>query len=122
MSDYVDGFVLSIPTGMLETYKEMAAKAAVIWKDCGALEYRECMGDDLNVEGEDQLSFPGMAGTKADETVIFAYAVFDSRKDRDIANEKIMADPRMTEIMEAAQAVFDCKRMAFGGFQCIVQK
>lgn len=120
MHQYVDGFVLSIPTDKIDAYKAVATKAAAVWKDHGALEYRECIGDDLDVK--DQIPFPKLAGTQADETVVFAYVVFESREARDEANAKIMADPRITEMCEETKGLFDCKRMAYGGFRTIVHQ
>jgi uncharacterized protein YbaA (DUF1428 family) len=118
ISQYIDGFVLSIPKDKIDAYKAIAIEASAIWKEHGALEYRECIGDDLDVEH--MVPFPVMAGTKPDETVIFTYVVFPSREVRDEVNAKIMADPRMEVICESAGGIFDYKRMAFGGFQTLV--
>lgn len=120
MSQYIDGFVLSVPTDKIDAYKAVATKAAAIWKEHGALEYRECLGDDLDVE--DQVPFPKLAGTQASETVIFSYIVYASREARDAANAMIMADPRMAEMCEETKGIFDYKRMAYGGFQTLVHE
>lgn len=119
MSQYIDGFVLSVPKDRLAAYKKMAATAGKIWREHGALEYRECAGDDMAVKG--MVAFPKMAKSKSGEVVIFAYARFESRKHRDAANKKIMADPRVAAMCGDANAVFDCKRMAYGGFKTIVE-
>ena len=119
MSQYIDGFVLSIPKDKLAAYKKVATKAGKLWREHGALEYRECVGDDMEVE--QMLAFPKLAKSKPDEVVIFAYAVFESRKHRDAANKKIMADPRIAAMGTESKAIFDCKRMAYGGFKTLVQ-
>ncbi len=117
---YVDGFVLSVPRDKIEAYRAVATRAAAVWKDHGALEYRECIGDDVDVK--DQVPFPRMAGTKDDEVVVFSYVVYPSRAVRDAANEKIMTDPRIAEMCEETRGIFDCQRMAFGGFQTMVHQ
>lgn len=119
MSQYIDGFVLTIAKEKLAAYKKLAAKAAKIFKEHGALEYRECVGDDMNIEG--MLPFPKLTKAKAEEVVIFAYVVYASKKTRDVANEKIMNDPRMATMCEASGGLFDPKRMAYGGFKTLVQ-
>ena len=119
MSQYIDGFVLSVPKDKLAAYKKIATKAGKIWREHGALEYRECAGDDMEVKG--MVAFPKLAKSKPDEVVIFAYARFESRKHRDAANKKIMADPRMEAMVGAVSALFDCKRMAYGGFKTLVE-
>lgn len=118
MTTYTDGFVLSIPKDQLTAYTQLATKAAEIWREHGALEYRECAGDDM--EAKDMVSFTDMAGAKPDEIVIFAWATFKSREHRDEVNAKIMADPRMASMCEQTGPLFDCKRMAYGGFKTIV--
>jgi uncharacterized protein YbaA (DUF1428 family) len=119
MSQYIDGFVLSIPKDKLAAYKKLATKAGKIWREHGALEYRECVGDDLDAKG--MVAFPKLAKSKPGEVVIFAYAVFESRKQRDAVNKKIMTDPRMTTICGASGCNIDYKRMAYGGFKSLVQ-
>jgi len=118
MARYVDGFVLSIPKDKLATYKKLATKAGRIWKEHGALEYVECVADDI--EAKDMVAFPKLAKTKPDEIVIFAYAVFNSRKHRDATNEKIMSDPRLHKEADACADIFDFHRMAYGGFKTLV--
>jgi len=119
MSQYIDGFVLSIPKDKLAAYKKLATKAGKIWREHGALEYRECVGDDLEAKG--MVAFPKLAKSKPGEVVIFAYAVFESRKQRDAVNKKIMTDPRIETICGATSGIFDYKRMAYGGFKSLVQ-
>ncbi|RYD68655.1 MAG: DUF1428 domain-containing protein, partial [Verrucomicrobiaceae bacterium] len=95
MSKYIDGFVLPVPKDKVETYREVATKASAIWKEHGALEYIEAVGDDLEVQ--DQVPFPTLAGATPNETVILAYIVYESREHRDSVNAKVMADPRIHE-------------------------
>jgi len=116
---YVDGFVLPVPTKNIPAYKRMAQKAAKIWKEYGALEYRECVGDDLNVKFG--TPFPKMVKTKPGETIVFAYIVYKSKAHRDSVNKKVMADPRLASMGEK-EMPFDCKRMLYGGFKTIVSK
>jgi uncharacterized protein YbaA (DUF1428 family) len=119
MSQYLDGFVLSIPKDKLAAYKKVATKAGKIWREHGALEYRECVGDDMEVK--DMVAFPKLAKAKPNEVVIFSYAVFKSRQHRDAVNKKIMADPRLAAMCGATGAIFDYKRMAYGGFKTLVE-
>src|SRR5688500_1178567 len=93
MSKYVDGFVIPVPKDKIEQYREMAAKASVIWKEDGALQYRDAVGDDLEVQ--DQISLPTLANAAPEETVILAYIVYEAREHRDAVNAKVMADPRI---------------------------
>ena len=118
MGRYVDGFVIPVPKDRLEDYRRMAEQAAQVWKEHGALDYWECVGDDLAVA--DMVSFPQLAQAGPDETVVFAWVVFESREHRDRANEKIMADPRLKGMMDADRPVFDHRRMAYGGFRELV--
>src|SRR5882757_8332541 len=115
MPRYIDGFLLPVPTENLDIYREIAEEAGRIWKEHGALEYVECVGDDLEVK--DQRSFKQSAETAAGETVVFSYIVYESREHRDAVNAKVMADPRMDKIMQGKTMPFDCKRMAYGGFK-----
>lgn len=119
MKKYVDGFVLPIPKDRISDYKGLAEAASKIWLEHGALEYWECVGDDLEVEGT--RSFADMAGAAESETVIFAWVVFESREARDAANEKIMTDPRLAEMMDPENPIFDGRRMAHGGFKVLVR-
>lgn len=115
---YVDGFVLAVPKKNLKTYFQMAKKAAKIWREHGALEYRECVGDDLKVKGG--LPFPRLAKTKAGETVVFSWIVYKSRVHRDRVNAKVMKDPRISGMCDEKSMPFDVKRMAYGGFKVMV--
>jgi uncharacterized protein YbaA (DUF1428 family) len=115
---YVDGFVLPVPKKNLKKYAAIASKAGAIWKEHGALEYRECAADDVNVKFG--VPFTKLAKVKADETVVFAWIVFKSKAHRDRVNAKVMKDPRMNEMPEAKEMPFDLKRMSYGGFNVLV--
>ena len=117
---YIDGFLLPVPTAKLEEYRTLAEKAAAIWVEHGALQYTECAADDMSTAF--CRSFVETAEAKADETVIFAWAVFADRESRDAANAKIMADERLTSMCEETGKIFDCKRMCFGGFKTLVSR
>jgi len=117
MAQYVDGFVLPVPTKNLEAYRRMAQKAGKVWREHGALEFRECAGDDLNVKMG--VPFPRGIKTKAGETVVFSWIVYKSKAHRDSVNKKVMKDPRMKEFPDPMP--FDCKRMIYGGFKVIVE-
>jgi uncharacterized protein YbaA (DUF1428 family) len=119
MAHYVDGFVLPIPKKNLDVYRRMARKASKIWRDHGALEYKECIGDDLNVKFG--MPFPRGIKSKPGETIVFAYIVYKSRAHRDSVNAKVMKDPRIGGMTEAKEMPFDCKRMLYGGFKTIVE-
>lgn len=116
MARYVDGFVLPIKKKNIEAYRKMAKLGGKVWKDHGALQYMECVGEHLDIEKI--LSFSKLAKCKPDETVVFAFIVYKSRKHRDQVNAKVMADPRMHKAPEPMP--FDFKRMAFSGFEAIV--
>jgi len=115
---YVDGFVIPVPKKNLEAYKAISKKAGKVWKEYGALEYRECVGEDLEQKG--MLSFTKLAKAKADEVVMFAWIVYKSRAHRDRVNKKVMADPRMQAMCTPGNAPFNVKRMAYGGFEVAV--
>lgn len=114
---YVDGFVLPVPKKNLAAYRQLSQKAGKIWRDHGALEYRECVGDDLNLKG--LVRFPRLAKARRGETVFFSWIVYKSRKQRDKVNAKVMNDPRIAKMMKGPTP-FDCKRMACGGFKVVV--
>ena len=114
---YVDGFVLVVPKKKLPAYVKLARKAAIVWRDHGALDYRECVGDDLKVRMG--LPFPKLAKAKAGETVIFSWITYKSRAHRDKVNKKVMADKRLFDGMPK-EMPFDIKRMAYGGFKTLV--
>ena len=115
---YVDGFVLPVPKKNLELYRRIAQKAGKIWREHGALEYRECSGDDLDVKM--LLPFPKTVKLKPGETVVFAWIGFKSRAHRDRVNAKVMKDPRLAKLMKDGAMPFDVKRMAYGGFKIMV--
>jgi uncharacterized protein YbaA (DUF1428 family) len=119
MAHYVDGFVLPVPKDKIETYRAIAEKASNIWKEYGALEYRECVGDDLEIK--DMVSFLKISDAKPEETVVFAWIVYNSKEHRDEVNAKVMADPRMNDMCGGGEMPFDCSRMAYGGFKTIVE-
>ncbi len=114
---YVDGFVLPVPKKNLQAYRRIAQKAGRIWREHGALEYRECAGDDLNVKWG--VPFPRRIKLKPGETVFFSWIVFKSRAHRDRVNAKVMKDPRLAN-MDPKSLPFDCKRMVYGGFKVLV--
>jgi uncharacterized protein YbaA (DUF1428 family) len=103
----------------INAYRRMAGKAGKVWRDHGALEFRECVGDDLNVKM--CLSFPRGIRTKPGETVLFSYIVFKSRGHRDRVNARVMKDPRLAKMMSSKAMPFDAKRMMYGGFKTIVE-
>ncbi len=115
---YIDGFVLPIPRDRLNEYKRVVEAVAEIWKEHGALDYWEYVGDDLKLEGT--RSFTDLMDATEDETIVFGWVVFYSREARDLANEKVAADPRMADLIDSSKSGFDAKRMAYGGFQSLV--
>lgn len=115
---YVDGFLLPVPTGNIATYRSIARKAGKIWREHGALQYVEAVGDDL--EAHFGVSFTKTIKVKPGETVVFSWIVFKSRKHRDSVNKKVMNDPRLKQMMEGSSMPFDMKRMAYGGFKFLV--
>ena len=118
MARYVDGFVLPVPKRKLAAYRRMAQKAGKVWRDHGALEFRECMADDVKV-GK-WTSFPRSVKLKKGETVLFSYIVFKSRAHRDRVNARVMKDPRITGMGDVKDMPFDAKRMIYGGFKVLV--
>jgi len=115
---YVDGYVLPVPKKNLQIYRRMAQKAGRVWRDHGALEYRECASDDLKVKMG--VSFPRTIKLKPGETVVFAWIVFKSRAHHDRVNAKVMKDPRLAKMMDEGPMPFDVKRMVYGGFKVLV--
>lgn len=114
---YVDGFVLIVPTDKIEEYKKISKKAGKVWRDHGALEYRECVGDDLDVPfGR---PFPKLLKLKDGETAVFSWIVYKSRAQRDKVNAAVMKDPRLAD-MGPKTMPFDTKRMSMGGFTVLV--
>jgi uncharacterized protein YbaA (DUF1428 family) len=115
---YVDGFLVPVPKKKVADYRRMAAKAGKIWREHGALEFRECIADD--VTWGKRTSFPRSVKQKNGETVFFSYIVYKSRADRDRINAKVMKDKRLAKMMDPKAMPFDAKRMIFGGFKTVV--
>ena len=115
---YVDGFVVPVPKKNLDAYRSLSKKAGKVWRDHGALEYREFVAEDVKV-GK-WTSFPRSVKLKPGETVVFSWIVYKSRAHRDRVNAKVMSDPRMKKMMEKGPMPFDVKRMAYGGFKMLV--
>ena len=118
MAHYIDGFVIPVPKRKVEAYRRMAQKAGKVWKEHGAVNFCECVGDDLNVKM--CLPFPRGIKSKPNETIVFSFIVFKSRAHRDKVNAKVMKDPRLDKMMEGDAMPFDVDRMMYGGFKTIV--
>ncbi len=116
--EYVDGFLLVVPKKKLPVYRGMAQKSGKIWREHGALEFRECVGDDLAVKMG--VPFPRVLKLKPGETVVFSWIVYKSRAHRDAVNAKVMKDPRIAGMCDPKDMPFDVKRMAYGGFKVLV--
>jgi uncharacterized protein YbaA (DUF1428 family) len=116
--EYVDGFLIPVPKKKLNEYKKIAKLASKVWRDHGALDYRECVADD--VTWGKRTSFPRSVKQKPNETVIFSWITYKSRKHRDAVNKKVMTDKRLAKMMTPGAMPFDTKRMIFGGFKTIV--
>jgi len=116
--DYVDGFVIPVPKKKVNAYKKIAKLASKVWRDHGAIMYRECVADDVKVGKI--TSFPRSVKRKPSETVIFSFITYKSRKHRDAVMKKVMKDPRLAKMMTPGAMPFDTKRMIFGGFKTIV--
>lgn len=119
---YVDGFVLPVPKNKVQAYRRMAQKAGKVWREHGAIEFRECVADQLRVDdgtGKKISPFPRLMKLKPGETVFFSYIVFKSRAQRDRVNAKVMKDPRVVN-MDPKDMPYDVKRMAYGGFRPLV--
>lgn len=115
---YVDGFIVPVPKKKLAAYRSIAKKAGKVWRDHGALEYWECVADDVK-KGK-WTSFPRSVKLKGSETVIFSWIMYKSRKDRDRILKKVMKDPRLAKMMDPKKMPFDGKRMIWGGFKSFV--
>ena len=121
MKKYVDGYVLAVPKKNLRRYRQMAQKAGKVWRKHGALEYFECVGDDLNTKWAG-IKFPRAVKAKPGETVVFSFVVFKSRAHRDRVNAKVMKEMSMSDsACEAKPMPFDMKRMVYGGFKVLVE-
>lgn len=119
MAKYVDGFVLVLPKNKVDAYRRMARTAGKVWQDHGALEYMECIGDDVNVKMG--LPFPRLVKLKPGEAVVFSFIVYKSRAHRDSVSAKVMKDPRLAKMMGPDAMPFDMKRMSYGGFKTLVE-
>jgi uncharacterized protein YbaA (DUF1428 family) len=117
-SHYADGFLLVVPKRNMNAYKRMAQAGAKIWREFGAIDYKECAGDDLNIKWG--LPYTKLMKTKPSETIVFSWITFRSRKHRDSVNAKVMKDPRLAKMMDMKKMPFDMKRMSYGGFKIIV--
>jgi uncharacterized protein YbaA (DUF1428 family) len=116
---YVDGFIVAVPKKKLQAYVRMAKKCGKVWREHGALDYREWVADDVKV-GK-RTSFPRSVKLKPDETVVFSWITYKSRAHRDRVNKKVMADQRLADMMNPKALPFDAKRMIFGGFESLVK-
>ena len=116
---YVDGFVVPLPKRNLKAYRRLATRAGKIWREHGAVDYWECVADD--VKAGKVTSFPRSVKLKSGETVLFSWIVFKSRAHRDQVNARVIADPRLAEMMDDQKAPFDAKRMIYGGFKSFVR-
>ena len=115
---YVDGFVLPVPTKNLKEYRRISKMAGKVWREHGALQYVECVGDDLKIKMG--VPFPRLAKVKPGETVVISWIVYKSRGDRNRVNAKVMKDPRIAKMMDPKSMPFDVKRMTMGGFKTLV--
>jgi uncharacterized protein YbaA (DUF1428 family) len=118
LMQYVDGFIVPVPKKNVAAYRSLSRKAGKIWMEYGALAYTECLADDVKV-GK-LTSFPRSVKLKKNETVVFSWILYKSRKDRDRINAKVMADPRLSGMMTMSDMPFDGKRMIYGGFKTFV--
>ena len=118
MATYIDGFVLPVSRDRLDDYRRLVEAVAEIWKEHGALDYREYVGDDLVLEGT--RSFADLVLASEGEAIVFGWVEFASREARDLANQKVAADPRMSDLVDSSNSGFDAARMAYGGFRSLV--
>ena len=123
MGHYVDGYVLPVPTDQIEEYREMAAEAGTSWIDHGALQYVECVGDDLDPDMGDveMTAFPDLVAADQDETVIFAFVVYESRTHRDEVNAAVREEMEARAGTDEIEMPFDVARMTYGGFEALVE-
>jgi uncharacterized protein YbaA (DUF1428 family) len=119
MARYVDGFVVPVPKKNLDAYRRLSRRAGAIWREYGALEYVECVADD--VKPGKYTSFPQSVKLKADEVVVFSWITYKSRAQRDRINAKVMADPRLADMSDPKKMPFDGKRMIWGGFKTLLE-
>ena len=115
---YVDGFVVPLPRDKIDAYREMSLRCGEVWREFGALSFRECIADD--VKPGQWTSFPQAVKLEENEVVVFSWIEFNSRAERDAINDKVMKDPRLAEFMKPGAMPFDGKRMIYGGFESLV--
>ncbi len=115
---YVEGFVFALPKKNVAVYKKIATRAGRVWMEHGALEYFECLGEDIAKKGK--VNFPGMVQARRGEVIGFSWIVYKSRAHRDKVFKKVMNDPRLADMMDPAAMPFDVQRMAYGGFKTLV--
>ncbi len=116
---YVDGFIVAVPKKNLDAYVRMAKRAGKVWREHGALDYREWVAEDVKVGKH--TSFPRSVKLKPNETVVFSWITYKSRAQRDRVNKKVMADKRLADMMNPKTLPFDAKRMIYGGFESLVK-
>jgi uncharacterized protein YbaA (DUF1428 family) len=116
---YVDGFVIVMPKKNLPAYLKMAKKSGKIWREYGALEYFECVGDDMNIEFG--LPFPKLTKAKPDEVIVFSWITYKSKAQRNSVNKKVMQDKRLSAMCNPENMPFEMKKMSYGGFKTIVE-
>lgn len=116
---YIDGFVVPVPKRNLKAYRRLSTKAGKVWREHGAVDYWECVADD--VKAGKLTSFPRSVKLKPGETVLFSWIVYKSRAHRDQVNAEVMADPRISDMMDGRKAPFDGRRMIYGGFKSFVR-
>ena len=123
MAEYIDGFVHPIPRKYVEEYKSAAQQILEIWKEHGAIDYKEFIGDDMSLEGT--VSFTDILEISDDEIVVFGWVVFPSKEIRDLANKTVPEDPRMSKLIEPlvrpGKTIFNASRMVYGGFEALVK-
>lgn len=119
MPQYVDGFVVPVLKKKVPAYRAMSVKAGKVWKEHGALDYYECVGDDMHNKWG--TPFPKLAKLKPNETVFFSWIVYKSKAHRNQVNKRVMKDPRILKMMKKGEEPFDMKRMAYGGFRAVVK-
>ena len=115
---YVDGFVFAVPKKSVVAYKKLATKAGKVWMEHGALQYHECLGDEIAKKGK--VNFPAMVHAKRGELIGFSWIVYKSRAHRKKVLKKVMSDPRLAAMMDPSALPFDMQRMAYGGFKTLV--
>ncbi|MES2677512.1 MAG: DUF1428 domain-containing protein [Pseudomonadota bacterium] len=119
MANYVDGFVITIPKKNLKAYFKMAQQGGEVWKEHGALQYFETVGDDLNINPG--LPFPKLTKAKPSETIIFSWITYKSKAHRNAVNKKVMQDPRLSQMCDPKKMPFKMERMSYGGFKIVVE-